>query len=700
MSASGESRFGQEQGQGGNHHGAAPRSSRHAGRLGLALVLAAGLGALAFFLFRNGDEPAPPSQGGTATRSPATAASLDPTTPRQAPLEPDAPVDPAGPDERRPVEPAPAGTSLPQGVLGRVVDATGMPLPGATVLLVEHLASNPFESLLYADRGVVVPPLARTTTGPDGRFALGAQALSPNDYEVRALAPGFAETTLPKLRLFPARWIDLGDLPLERGLRLSGKVTVQGSDGFPVPGATIVARPVGLGPQTTPTPEREAGIVASGDGSGRYVLEGLRAGFVQVAAVAPGFARVLRPVVELKAGAENVCDFELPRGTSIIGLVVDDQGKAIAGARVEARSISTQLAGAGEARSGEDGRFEVIGLVEGAYVMSAVAPGYVRAELKPVRSGGREAKLTLAAQTALRARVVRPDGASPDRFDVLLLRWHEATDSLSDLPAAQIQRVFAAQLVEGVFAVGRVDPGGYVLQVEAEGFAKSFSEPFVVAAGESAREVPVTLRSGATLLVRVLRADGSPLAGATLAALPAFADENPLTSMLAKALPSRTTQAQCLSDAQGLARLEHLAPGVYQLGIRDAEHCDARLREIRLDDGSTRDLGNVTLERGAAVSGTVLVDGRPAGQVKVSLHSESPAGGDAAAMIFAEAVSDDRGEFTLPQRLPTGTYVARAARQNLATILLQVVDYQKTRQTLTIHPGQELVRLQFAIQSN
>lgn len=664
-------------------------------RLGIAvLVLAA---AVALWFLRPRDDAAPRVPDPDL---PAQADGNSTADPRRAVVAPGANANDGEPAPRRPVDPSPPGEELPQGVRGRVVDATGTPLPGAAVLLVEHLARNPFESLIQADRGVVVPPLARTTTGADGRFALGVQALSPNDYEVRALAPGFAETTLPRVTLFAARWTDLGDVALERGLRLSGKVTVQGSDGFPVPGATVVALPVGLGPQTTPTPEREAGIVAIGDTTGRYLLEGLRPGFVQVSAVAPGFARVLRPVVELRAGVENTCDFELPRGSSIVGSIVAADGRGIGGASIEARSISTQLGGVGTARSDADGRFEMIGLVEGAYVLTATAHGYVRGELKPVRAGEQDARIVLGAQSSLSVRVTDQDGKSPPRFDLLLLGWNEPTGSLADVPRAQIARVFAAQLVDGAYRAGTVDPGSYVVQVEAPGFAKSFSEPFTVNAGEREREVGVVLRAGGSIKIRVARADGSPLAGASVATLPGFADENPLTKMLGQAMPVRTTRATATTGGDGFAELGHLAAGTYQIGVMHADHCESRLRDVVVAEGTSVVLPELRLVRGSTVTGTATVDGVPAGQIKVSLHSDTPQSDDGPAMVFAEAVTDESGRFTVAQRLPPGRYIARAARQSLPTILLQVVDYQKTRQELTISPGQDEVLLHFPISSH
>ena len=141
-------------------------------RLGIAvLVLAA---AVALWILRPRDEAAP------KVPDPDQQAVGNPTAePRRAAVAPGANPNDGEPAPRRAVDPSPPGEELPQGVRGRVVDATGTPLPGAAVLLVEHLARNPFESLIQADRGVVVPPLARPPTSADGRFTLGVQDQNP-----------------------------------------------------------------------------------------------------------------------------------------------------------------------------------------------------------------------------------------------------------------------------------------------------------------------------------------------------------------------------------------------------------------------------------------------------------------------------------------------------------------------------------------
>ena len=593
-----------------------------------------------------------------------------------------------------------AQTELPQGLLGRIVDPLGNPIQGATIDLMEGIARNPFDVLVIAERGVVVPPTARATSGPDGRFAVGAQSVSPHGYTLRARAANFAETTLAEVTMFAGRFSDLGDVRLERGVALTGRVTVQGSEGFPVPGATITARPVGLTPLAAPTADREDGVTVACDATGTFRFDSLPVGMIQLVAVAPDFARVVRPAVDLRMGTENTCNFELPRGAVIRGFVRDATGRPLAGARLDARAIVAANLGLTIARADANGRFELIGLIEGAYVVGATATGHVRAELKPVRAGDHDVEISLETQPQLDVLVETPSGKALEQYDLLLLRFRAENEGLTGVPGAQIARVLPVDLIAGRFAYGGVDPGTYVMQVEAEGFAKSFSAPFAVELPADRVEVRIVALRGARLTLRVLSPEGAPLAGASVETLPAFVDDNPMLRMLGEVVPTRTTRTVADTGADGRVDIQTLAFGNYRLRIAHPEYCDLWRSDLDLRDESALDLGDLRLAQGAAVSGIATLDGRPAGQIRVSLVSIETDAPSAVPQVLADAVTDDTGEFRLSKRLPSGRYVARARRETLPTILLQVLDYQKTRQDVTIGPGQETVRLRFALQSN
>jgi protocatechuate 3,4-dioxygenase beta subunit len=70
---------------------------------------------------------------------------------------------------------------------------------------------------------------------PDGRFALHDLALGAWTMVIRA--PGFAPRTLGPVEIAAGREVDLGDIELERGRVVRGRVV--GDDGAPIAGATV-----------------------------------------------------------------------------------------------------------------------------------------------------------------------------------------------------------------------------------------------------------------------------------------------------------------------------------------------------------------------------------------------------------------------------------------------------------------------------
>ncbi|MGE0145449.1 MAG: carboxypeptidase regulatory-like domain-containing protein [Planctomycetota bacterium] len=600
---------------------------------------------------------------------------------------------------RNVVDPGAPRRDLPQGLRGRVVGPEGAALANAEIELLEGIAHNPFDLLVVAERGVIVPPIARAISGPDGRFEVGASKVIGRGYSLRVRAAGHAAAVLPQLTIFGDRWTELGDIRLERGLVLRGRVTVQGSDGFPLAGAIVTARPVGLTSLTTPTAESEDGASAVCDAGGEYAIADLPEGPVQVVARAPGFARVVRPVVELRVAVDNRCNFELPRGATIVGSVRSTTGAPLAGATIEARVLVNRSTMAHRAFADADGNFEIIGLEEGAFLVTAVANGHVPTERKPIRAGARDVVLELSPQPRLRVKVER-SGEVLRNFDLLVLAAQPDSEVLRSHPGSQVARVLPIDLdADGYFDYGGIDPGHYVVQVEATGIAKSFSAPFAITLESPETRVQVDALRGGSIRLVVADARGRPLSEAQVTTIAEFVDDNPITRMLSEAVPMRITQRTASSERNGAVQLDTLSPGRYRLRIGHPDATEVVLDPVELSEGGALDLGTIRLPAGAVVRGVTTVDGAPASQVKVSLVAVESDGSVRQPQVLAEATSDDQGEFLLAKRLPPGQYFARARRGNLPTILLQIRDYEQSKQTVVIAPGQEEVRLRFGLSS-
>lgn len=192
-------------------------------------------------------------------------------------------------------------------VTGRVVDADGTPIAGAGI--------NPGYHEPGPDgrpRGRFGHP-ERLRTDELGRFVFDRPYLFPGRVFVRA--KGFLTRSVPLEAVVPGgpRELDLGDLALERGRTVTGRVRTA-SDGRALPGATVVATwTTGAGPAAAGD-----GTQAETDGEGAFELTGLpRAGTVRVTASAPSFAKSSTP---LGADAESV-ELVLGKGGRIEGEV-------------------------------------------------------------------------------------------------------------------------------------------------------------------------------------------------------------------------------------------------------------------------------------------------------------------------------------------------------------------------------------------
>ena len=662
-------------------------------KLLLAALFAAAALVLVVVLGGRGAAPAEGGDDGAPAAAPAAAADREPaiatTTPRTA-------ADGSLREEVRP--PAHLGDG-PHGCRGRVVDADGRPIAAAAVYLIEGHGTDILAASQLAQRGVVIPPVARAMTGDDGRFELRLRGIAPQGYELRIRSPRQADLALPNITLFEERIVDLGDLAMPRGLTIVGRVVAQGSDGFPVAGARVHLESAGVRPLVE-TPDGE-GIEVETDAAGNYRIDDVAAGFVTISAVATGFARAEHRHVDILPDVENRIDFELSKGHVIRGVVTAAGGEPIDGAQVVATRLEPRRPTRATTRTEADGTFELIGLEEGPYAVEASASGFVRDEISPVPAGADDQRLALHPQGEALVRVRSPAGEPLSRYDLLLRSHVPATQAVGRLSTAQVEPVLPVDLdAEGVYRLRGLDPGDYEVQVDAEGYARSFSPPFRVDVGAPAPRVDVTMLVGGTLSGFVAGPDGEPLPGVRVTTAPEFLGDSPLTEAIRSMVPHRLTEATVHSDAAGRYRLQHLAPGVYRLRFRDDELCPTTLDGVVVADGAQQALPDVRLLPGTELVGTVLVDGAPAGQVKVAISSKPADAGAPTAAFHGSAVTDDRGRFTLPMSLPPGRYVAHAARQNLPNPILQLGDYQRSQQEFAVTAGQARHELHIHLRSD
>src|SRR5690606_34341853 len=216
--------------------------------------------------------------------------------------------------------------------------------------------------------------LARTATDDSGGFRVGVKTIEPGKtYELRFTSDRYADLTKPQITLFEGKWWDAGRIQLQSGATVQGRVTELARGGAPIAGASVFAKPATSGFIFAATPGRENGIEVQTDPNGYYRFDNIPAGVVNLAAVAPGCARVEHTNVTVRENEPMTFDFELPPGMEIIGVVTDEKGSPIESAKVTVTAISSKTRLSLDERTDADGRFHAIGLLDGPYQVTAVA---------------------------------------------------------------------------------------------------------------------------------------------------------------------------------------------------------------------------------------------------------------------------------------------------------------------------------------
>ncbi|MCB9896936.1 MAG: carboxypeptidase regulatory-like domain-containing protein [Planctomycetes bacterium] len=590
-----------------------------------------------------------------------------------------------------------AAPAWPAGVVearltGRVVDARGVPWPGAEVLFVPDrptggaLGESPGGRPARDVDGLAGLP--RTVCDADGRFAIGGPWLArtlladgPQPDPVLAItAPGMAWQGHAVLAYLGAQQ-DVGDLVLAQpGASLSLRAVDE--QGAPLPGVRAVLRSMGWQthadddpvPPARLTSHRTLGVT---DAEGRLRLEHRWPTSLDFRLVADG--RVPQPVsCVLSAGDRlDLGDFVLVRGATLAGRVLDDAGRPLAGADIvllaeydvrplrdvdgDAFDVAAVLAYGARfsdrrTTSDDDGAFALGGLAsdEAGLALVAQAPGFRPAWVDGLVPGDADVAFALARAATLEVEVRdAPSGTALDDASVAafgLTGFPEDDEDAFERPA----RVPLA--VEGT-RVGGVGPHGARLFVSAPGHVPRTVEVAPCASGER-RDVRVDLSPGADLDGRVVDDTGAPLRDVVVRL-------GPESSADREAWGARETR----SDAEGRFAFDALAAGTW--GVDAVREGYAGVFGATVDAARPPDDWTLVLARGARIEGT-LVDARGAPAVGRSVEAVCAAGPDEpadATLVGCDTRVDRDGRFALVDLRPGAWTLSVAPELELGVTL-------------------------------
>ena len=552
-----------------------------------------------------------------------------------------------GPGEPLPMEKVKPRT--PVGALaGRVLDTTDRPVAEASVSLYRTVPAAFLKKRVST--GVTV------RTNETGRYRIEPVPVDSN-YALLVQAEGFAPAEMDGLSVAPDRTMEVADFRLDKGKVLQGTVTDPG--GIPLAEVTVRAKDklkelAGYPPEVHTRTKRT-------DGEGRFLFQGITQGQFEITFEARGYRTTTIQVnifdLSGKPKAPEPLSVTLyPSGLAIAGLVRDEKGRPLKGARVQVLFTDARknISYTGEARSDGKGVFRIPGLSEGRYQVRASAKGYHQKEFLSADAGAEGLAIVLAPNGAVEGSIL-PSGKTPRRFKVMI---HSYRASFRLTEPNRVKEINGGS--KRSFRFPDLFPGNYVFLVTAEGYAQAFSPEVEVLPGRTTKGVEIPLTEGGRITGTVTDRSGKPLKGIRVTLMDARYEPTLPFEEIFSIQPEQGKRS--VTDGKGRFLLAHVREGVYTLKIEGADMARKVLKEIAVKEGETTDMGPVRLAAGGKIRGTAYDEqGRPAAGMKVTAVSREAGG-------YKTAMTDDKGRFLLTHLAP-GTYTLTLALKDLWTAM-------------------------------
>jgi protocatechuate 3,4-dioxygenase beta subunit len=524
-------------------------------------------------------------------------------------------------------------------------------------------------SLRSLDGGPVGALLARRLTAEsddEGRFAL--DAVPSGEHALRAESQGYGAKTVDISVAGRSREEDLGEIVLERGLAIEGRVL--GADGVAVPEARVLGFKTSGGMMSWATEEASE---ATSDAEGRFVIAGLLEGVYNIFATAPGFGRA--EPIPAEAGARNVTLTLKPAGT-IRGTVVDSEGRPVTSFRAVARSPESRGWGGQSQMDDEAGIFVLTSVAEGEYVVEILAPDFVSEAVSGVRVTGGSitdvGTIRLRRGGRLAGTVVDATGA-PVPGATVQARQSGQRFRFFDAGSTSTDR-------SGGFTIGGLPDGKVDVVATHPSYAEGRVEGIQIDSKRAApAEVQLILKRGGALEGHVRSRDGTGIAGRAIRVVP-VGERTPS--------PSMWQTAQSLED--GSFRFEHIEAGPAEVALMETQSSVSyaiQTEQVEIVEGETAYVE--LFSRRVLVQGQVRKGGSALPAVEIELHAKDAgmrtsvsygAGGASPPLsgpLYLMALSGEDGYYELLVDKP-GEYRVSASAQGLGlpmkTLVIPDVD--------------------------
>lgn len=437
--------------------------------------------------------------------------------------------------------PAPMRGEL-AGLVGRLVESDGRPVPGMRVALLEFEAG-----ILFDPAGLDEPErsleLEETVTNAEGRFVLnGARAQAFHALGIDLGGPRATFRVLDHGLVHRER-VDIGDVVLAPYGVLTGRAL--GEDGAPIAGARVRVAPLPADVlQAQPQDFRPDSLIAvsltpmGGTGhllielpgwvrsaierfpiptthsaaDGTFRLEGVPLTNVLVGVDRRGLVGASAGPIDMSGGLHDLGDVVLKRGRTVTGVVEDDSGEPVPGVEVFAGAelvpgIAAMLQPAG--LSDENGEFRLEGVYETGNIVASARRSRSEGWKTSVSPRADGVLIELGSLVSLTVNVRDPAGQPLSGVDVRIApsRARERQIGFFDpamfLPRPPTPAGTFTEVEPGRYVNTKLGAGTYEVAARQAGFAPGFLEASCLA---ETNEVTLTMPAGRRLAITVVEA--------------------------------------------------------------------------------------------------------------------------------------------------------------------------------------------------
>ncbi len=472
----------------------------------------------------------------------------------------------------------------PAGSLtGRVLANDETPIQSAQLDLERSMVGD-YRSTAARMRGIR-PKNSKVETEEGGRFTF--TTLDAGRYDLLVRARGFAPTLIPRIEIGAGRIVQLGEVLLDPGVAVSGRVV--DSEGAPVAGAEVWVRAHGV---ARSRPGAGAPAAISGEDGRFELLDRWPGERVSVVARKGGFGSAGLAEVEVPP-AEPLL-LQLPALGRVTGRVLDARGEPAAATVSIVSDLRSRGGGLGSVLSSTsfepvetdaDGNFEMRSVPSGELSILARGRQGESAEKRGLELLPGDmlegVELRFEPGGRLHGRVVDPEG-------------HPARGARVTLEEASGRPVPGAGMVadgEGRFTLPRAPSGRYLAAAELRPHLR-VKRPVEIDPLGSVEEIELRLERGLAIRGTVVDDQGRPARDSLVALHPAEGGGR--------------SRIDALTGQGGTFEFEALEPGGYWLVAEKQSYRLATLPEPLVLEAHDIEGVELTLERGGAIFGRLV----------------------------------------------------------------------------------------------